>query len=62
MKALTSLQRVSPLTRVLLLGGVLELLFILICLLLPFSITHPVYSASDSHLALDFCTRAISSV
>ena len=47
MKALTGLQRVSPLTRVLLFGGVLELLYILICMLLPFNITHPVYSASD---------------
>ena len=47
MKALSSPQRVSLLTRVLLLGGVLELLFILTCMLLPFSITHPVYSASD---------------
>ena len=47
MRALTGLQRVSTLTRVLLLGGVLELFFILTCILLPFSITHPVYSASD---------------
>ncbi len=47
MKALTGLQRVSPLTRVLLLGGMLELLFILICMLLPFNMTHPVYPASD---------------
>ena len=47
MKALTGLQRVSPLTRVLLLGSMLELLYILICMLLPFNITHSVYSASD---------------
>ena len=47
MKALSGLQRVSLLTRVLLLGGVLELLFILICMLLPFNMTHPVYPASD---------------
>ena len=48
MKALTGLQRVSPLTQVLLFGSMLELLYILICMLLPFNITHPVYSASDS--------------
>ena len=47
MKALTGLQRVSPLTQVLLFGSMLELLYILICMLLPFNITHPVYSASD---------------
>ena len=48
MKALTGLQHASLFTRVLLLGGMFELLYILICMLLPFSITHPVYSASDS--------------
>ena len=47
MKALTSLQRISPLTRFLLLGSVLELLYILICMLFPFNMTHPIYSASD---------------
>jgi hypothetical protein len=47
MKSLTGLQRVSPLIRVLLLGGVLELLFVLICMLLPFNITQPVFSATD---------------
>ena len=47
MKALTGLQHTSPLTRAILLGSMLELLFILISMLLPFSSTHPVYSASD---------------
>ncbi len=37
MKALTSLKRISPLTRFLLFGSILELLFLLICMLLPFN-------------------------
>ncbi|MGZ3622591.1 MAG: hypothetical protein ACXWPG_05830 [Ktedonobacteraceae bacterium] len=47
MKASTSLQHASLFTRVLLLGSMLELLYILICMLLPFNITHPLYSAKD---------------
>jgi len=47
MKALTGLQHTSFPTRILLFGSMLELLYILMCMLLPFNITHAVYSASD---------------
>ena len=48
MKALMSLKRISPLTRFLLLGGVLELLFLLICMLVPFNTTNPINLASST--------------
>jgi hypothetical protein len=62
MKALMSLKLISPLTRFLLLGGVLELLFLLICMLVPFNTTNPInwhpvlfghgYLRSRNHLSL----------
>lgn len=54
MKALIGSQRIFPFTRLLLLGSVLELLFILICMLLPFNVTFPVHAASDSILLWTF--------
>ncbi len=46
MKALKSLQSISPLTRFLLLGSVLELLYLLLCSLFPFNATNPINSPS----------------
>ena len=46
MKASTILQRLSPLTRFILLGSVLELLYLLIFALTPISTTHPTLSSS----------------
>jgi len=48
MKALTSLQRISPLTRFLLLGSVLELLYLLLCTLMPFNATNLINSPSST--------------
>jgi len=48
MKALKSLQSISPLTRFLLPGSVLELLFLLLCSLFPFNATNPISSPSST--------------
>ena len=48
MKALNSLQRISPLTRFLLLGSVLELLYLLLCTLMPFNATNLINSPSST--------------
>ena len=48
MKASTILQRLSPLTRFILLGSVLELLYLLIFTLTPLSTTHTTLSPSGT--------------
>jgi hypothetical protein len=48
MKALKSIQSISPLTRFLLLGSVLELLLLLLCSLFTFNATNPISSPSST--------------
>jgi hypothetical protein len=48
MKTVTRLQRISPLTRFLLSGSVLEILYLLIFKLIPLNSTHSIHSSSST--------------
>jgi hypothetical protein len=48
MKALTSFKRISPQTRLLILGSVLELLYLLLVMIIHFVANHPTHLPSDT--------------